>query len=172
MQNWQEYRNFKKTENADGSTTYIITVDGEDVEVSKEIYAAYSQGAYKMEYMECGLKRDRVKKDADGRAVKDANGCHITLPEREASLDKLIDDDWDFPSSEPTPEDAIFGQLEIKGLYESLDSLDADERRLIDELFFEGQTEREYAKILGISKTALHARKQKVLSKLKNLINP
>ena len=170
MDNWQKYRNFKKRMNPGGSVTYIITADGVDVEVSEEVYRAYADGAYKMEHTECRLKRDRYQRDAKGRAVRDERDQLIILPEREVSLDKLIAEDWDYPSSAPSPEDAVIAQLEIEDLYSCLDLLAPVERALIDALFFEGLTERDYAETLCISKTALHARKAKVIEKIKNLM--
>jgi hypothetical protein len=167
MQNWQKTRNYRKFENSDGSFTYTINVDGEKVEVSKELYEVYAGAERKLEYMELDLKRDRVFQDADGKAVRDENGQPIVLPEREVSLEKLIDEDWDYPSAEALPEDEVAGRLEIKDLRRYLGLLTNSERELVAALFFEGLTEREYAKQLGISKTALHARKIKVLDKLK-----
>jgi len=160
-------RNYRKVKNADDSYTYIITVDGEDVEVSAEIYKYYAASDRQMEYMEYDLKRDRVQKDASGKTVFDENGLPVILPEREISLDKLIDEDWDYPSSEPSPEDAVIGQFEIKALYKSLDLLDDDERELIDALFFEGMTIREYAGLTGQSKSNVGRQKAKILGKLK-----
>jgi hypothetical protein len=107
MQNWQKNRNFRKHKNTDGSFSYFITVDGEKVEVSRAIYTAYAEGGYKMENMDA-LKRSRVLKDANGKAVRDKNGNATMLPEREISLDKLIDEDWDFLSMELSPEDVLF----------------------------------------------------------------
>jgi len=169
MQNWQKSRSYRKYENADGSFTYTVTVDGENVEVSAEVYRAYAVAERKMEYMERDLKRDRVLQDADGKAVKDENGRPVELPEREVSLEKLVDEDWDYPSSEPSPEESVIGQLEISALYECLDLLEADERALIDALFFDGLTEREYAAKIGVTQKAVNKRKHKVLEKLKNL---
>ena len=171
MNHWQEYRNFRKHENADGSVTYIITVDGTDVEVNEEVYKAYAYGAYKMEHTECRLKRNRYQRDAKGRVVRDGRGQPVYLREREVSLDKLIDEDWDYPSTAPSPEDAVIERFEYEELYSCLDQLAPDERALIDALFFEGLTEREYAETLGISKTALHARKVRVLANLRNMLD-
>jgi len=160
-------RNYRKVRNADDSYTYIITVDGEDVEVSAEIYKYYAASDRQMEYMEYDLKRDRVQKDAKGKTVFDEKGLPVILPEREVSLDKLIDEDWDYPSSELSPEDAVIGQFEIKALYESLDLLDDDERELIDALFFNEMTIREYAGLTGKSKSSVDRQKTKILGKLK-----
>ena len=120
--------------------------------------------------MERNIKCNRVLKDSKSNTVRDEHGNAILLPEREVSLDKLIAEDWDYPSTEPSPENEVIGQIEIEMLYHSLDSLDADERALINALFFDDMTEREYAQTIGISKTALHARKIKVLGKLKNIL--
>ena len=171
MQTWQMYKNYRKQQTEDGSYTYIITVDGVDVEVSEDIYVAYAIGGRKMKYMECDLKNDRVLQDSSGRAVRSAEGDTAMQQKRETSLDKLINDDWDFPSSDELPEDTVIKQVEIEALYACLDALNTKEREMIVALFFDGLTEREYAKSLGISKTALHARKVKVLDRIKNYLN-
>ena len=171
MNNWQKYRNFRQYQNADGSFTCVITVDGEKVEVSKEVYKAYAKYGYKMENMELGLKRDRVHKGADGKAVIGKDGHPVMLPEREVSLDKLIDEDWDYPADECQPEAAVLRQIEIEELRRCLALLNGGERALIQALFFEGATERDYAEKLGLSKTALHARKVSVLKKIKKLMS-
>ena len=170
MNNWRSYRNYSKRKNDDGSIAYIITVDGVDVEVGKEVYAEYASSARQMEYMELDLKRDRTLQDNHGRSVTDENGYPIALPEREISLEKLMGEDWDFPADELKPEDAVMQHMEHEGLYRCLDLLNDGERALVEALFFNSITEREYAQTLGISKTALHARKIKVLAVLKILL--
>lgn len=57
--------------------------------------------------------------------------------------------------------------LMLEALRSALLQLSEDERQLIHALFFEGLTEREYAKIIGISQPAVHKRLIKVLSQLK-----
>jgi len=168
MKNWKKDRNFRKLKNDDGTSTYIITVDSVDVEVSAEIYKEYAKIGYKMEKMEFSIKCERFLQDANGKAVRDENGIPVMLPEREVSLDKLIKEDWDYQSLEPLPEDVVLDGLEIQKLHNCLDLLCYDERALIDALFFDGLTEREYADKLGLSKTAIHARKNKILKKLKS----
>ena len=170
MKKWQEYANYKKTENGDGSFTFIITVGGEDVEVTEAVYKAYAAGDRKMRYMELDLKCDRVRQDERGKAVLDEHRNPIALPEREMSLDKRIGEDWDFPSSEPSTEDSVLGRLEIEALYDSLDRLDANERELIDALFFEGLTGREYSARSGIPLMTINDRKHRIFRKLKKLL--
>ena len=170
MNKWQERRNYRKHENADGTITYTIKAGGKDVGVSAEIYKAFAMSERKMEYMERDLKRNRVLQDAKGRAVRDETGQPVVLPEREVSLDKLLDEDWDYPSADPLPDAMIIGQIEIEMLYHGLDSLDADERLLIDALFFEGLTIRECAARLQKSKSSVDRQRARILGKLKKII--
>ena len=171
MQNWRKNRNFRKIENNDGSFTYVITVDGEKVEVSEEVYTAYAKGGYKMENMEFGIKSDRVLQDADGRSVRNEHGNPVILPEREVSLDKLIGEDWDFPSIEPSPEDIVMGQLEVEELHRCLDRLNEGERELINALFYKGLSEQQYADIHGIKQQSVNERKLRILKKIKSFWN-
>ena len=170
MGNWRDYSNYKKRKNADGTFTYFVIADGEHVEVSKEIYTEYAMMTRKMKYLELDLKRDRLLQDERGRAIRDENGQSKVQPEREVSLEKLIDEDWDYPADELETEDFVLRQIEIDELHCCLGQLSDDERALIQALFYEGMTEREYAKEIGLSKTALHARKIKVLAILKDLL--
>lgn len=170
MQNWQKNRNYRKIKNSDGSFAYFIKVEDKHVYVSKEAYIAYARSERQLEYMDLDLKRDRILQDADGKAVLDKNGLPIILPEREVSLDKLMADDWDFPSSAPPPEEVVLKQIEIMELHQCLDLLDAEERMLIDALFFEGLTEREYSQRSGIPQKTINDRKNRILKKLFHLL--
>lgn len=48
--------------------------------------------------------------------------------------------------------------------------LSPDDMRLIAALYYDGMTEREYAKQCGVYHNAIHKRKMRILSKLRNLI--
>ena len=170
MQNWRKTRNYRKIKNPDGSFTYLIKAEDKYVTVSEAVYTVYAQSERQLEYMTLDLKRDRVLQDADGKAVLDQNGQPVMLPEREASLDKLMDDEWDYPSSAPSPESAVLDQLEITALHQCLSSLDTDERALIEALFFEGLTERAYSEQSGIPQKTVNDRKNRILKKLYQLL--
>ena len=170
MQNWRKTRNYRKIKNPDGSFTYLIKAEDKYVTVSEAVYTVYAQSERQLEYMTLDLKRDRVLQDADGKAVLDQNGQPVMLPEREASLDKLMDDEWDYPSSAPSPESAVLDQLEITALHQSLSSLETEERALIETLFFEGLTERAYSERSGIPQKTVNDRKNRILKKLYQLL--
>ena len=171
MKNWHKYGNYRLYKNADDSTVFIITVDGEDVEVGEEIYREYASLARKMKYMELDLKRDRVLQNKDGMSVKDENGLPVLLPEHETSLDRLIEEDWDFISSSPSPEEHFFaaGDSEPAKLRRCIALLTDDEQSLIKALFFGGLTEKAYAEILGVKQQSVNERKQRILKKIKNI---
>jgi len=169
MQSWHKYNNYKQVTGSDGSVTYIITVDGTDVEVSEAVYNEYATAGRKMKYMELDLKRNRFQQDVTGKASKDENGQPIVLPEREVSLDKLINEDWNFSASAPSPEDVFVDSefSEEMELHRCLGLLNDDERMLITSLFFAGMTESEYAKTQGVKQQSINERKRRILKKLK-----
>ena len=171
MNKWRKERNFRRVKNSDETTTYIITVDKQDVEVSREIYAEYAKGARKMEYMEQDLKRSRTLKNSSSvNPILNKLGKTIISPEREISLDKLIDDNWDYSSSTPTPEVNVINRLGSEALHKAIDSLKPEEHQLIYSLYFEEMTEREYSKMSGIARKTINDRKHRILKKLKKLL--
>ena len=66
-------------------------------------------------------------------------------------------------SGQPVEEQAV-SSVWLEGL---LECLSADERIILHKLYFEDKSERIVSIELGISKTALHQRKVKLLQKLK-----
>ena len=165
-----KYRNYRKIKTADGSVTYFIVVEGKFVEVDKALYMEYRKGCRKIEYMERDLKRNRELLDENGKAILDENGQPILLPEREESLEKLIDEGLDFPSPEPSTEEAAMKQSEIKALHRCLTSLEAGEQELIRALFFDGFSEREYSSETGIPQMTINDRKHRILNKMKDIL--
>jgi RNA polymerase sigma factor (sigma-70 family) len=167
MKNWRKHKDFMKYENADGSFVYIITVNGTNVEVSEEVYEEYARSSRKAEYIERDLKRNRVLKDAaTGNTLKDENGFPIMLPEREVSLEKLMDEGQQFPD-DVCIEDTVIKKMEFDELHRCLDLLSEDERALIQALFFDEMTEREYSRKSGIAQKTINDRKHKIFVKLK-----
>ena len=170
MQNWRSYNNYRKRKNPDGTVTCFVTIDGKDIAVSKELYKEYAETGRRIRYMELDLKYDRVLQDADGKTVRDENGQAIVLPEREVSLDKLVDEGWDFPSSAPSAESVVVERFDMRTFYDLLDLLSPKDRALIQALFFENITEREYSQKTGLPQKTINDRKHRILGKLKNFL--
>ncbi|MCL2843482.1 MAG: hypothetical protein FWE28_08500 [Oscillospiraceae bacterium] len=170
MYNWRKHRNYRKIENTDNSHTYIIIVDGESVEVNEDVFKVYAHGCHKMEYMERDLKRYREMQDENGMPVLDDNGQPIILPEREVSLEQLIDEEWEFASSVQSPEEIVMERVQKDELHRCLALLDTGERALIEALFFDGMTERAYSMQSGIAQKTINDRKHRVLETLKRFL--
>jgi hypothetical protein len=158
MENWRKYVNYKRLSNADGTYVYVITIDGEYVEVSEAVYRDYAATSRKMKYMELDLKRDRNLKEANGRSVKGVDGEFIVLPEREVSLELVIEKDWVFLSLAQSAEDSFVTKEESEKheLYRCIALLTDDERELINAIFFKGMTEKAYADKIGVKQQSIN----------------
>lgn len=139
-----------------------------DVKISGDVLDALKTSDYKIEYMEHDLKRERFVVDEELCAA-------IFLPSREDSLERLLDADMQFRDESASPEELVIETLYIQELccelHRCLALLDSDEQALIHALFYDGLTEREYAKEIHRSKTAIHARKVNALDKLKYFLD-
>lgn len=139
-----------------------LWIDGHFIEVTDEVYAAYVKGQRKIDYFEKDLKTERVIKEKDG-SIKEI------VPSREDSLNRLIDDNsMQFSYDSKSVECEVEINVDLEKLHISLQQLTAEELDIITKVFFENMTEREIAKMLGISQVAVNKRKHRILENLKN----
>ena len=140
-----------KAKNRQDKQRYI-RVNGQPVPVTEEVYKAY----YKMGRHERYLE----EKDAAHGLVHYAalDTAHSTGEE------KLPD--WD----SDRVEDVAIRNVMAEKLRFVLDRLDADERALIDALFYDNKTERQYARETGIPQKTINNRKARILAKLKKIM--
>ena len=138
-----------------------IWVRGRYVEVTDEVYMAYTQSDRKMRYFENDLKTERFVLGKEGQVVE-------VIPSREDSLDRLMDENaQQFHRDEESVENTVLHKLEVDKLHTALAMLTPEEQALIQALFFEERSESEMAVELGISQPAVYKRKVKILKKLK-----
>jgi len=141
-----------------------LWVNGQFIEVSEEVYQVYMQGDRKMRYFETDLKTERTILAEDGTVQQ-------IIPSREDSLDRLIDDNArQFSDAGESVEDAVLRKLAEDELHRALEKLTDEEYALVYALFFEGKTERAYAKELGGAQVTVHKKKQRILKKLKEIL--
>ena len=141
-----------------------IWVRGQFIEVTDEVYAAYMQGDRKMRYFENDLKCERPVYGSNGEIKR-------VIPSREDSLDRLMEENArQFAANAESVEDVVFRKLAVDKLHTALAMLTPEEQALIQALFFEEKTERQYAEELGVYRNAIHVRKTKTLKKLKKLL--
>ena len=141
-----------------------IWIRGQFVEVTDEVYAAYMKGDRKIRYFENDLKTGRTGKDKDGNIKQ-------TLPSREDSLDRLMEDNaQQFLDSHESVEDIVIQKISAEKLHMALLRLPKKDQELIYALFYEEKTERVYAEQIGVSPSTVHRRREKIIKKLKNYL--
>lgn len=135
---------------------YYLYIDGQAVPVSEQVYRVYQHYERKEEYFSYDLKTEKFQKETAS-----------FLPSREDSYERLLEKTQQFADSGQPVEEQAVSSVWLEGL---LECLSADERIILHKLYFEDKSERIVSTELGISKTALHQRKVKLLQKLKKIL--
>ncbi len=156
MKKWQESRNYRQIKDGAGETvTYIITVDGVDVEVTEDIYRAYAQADRRERYL---LEEQSAGKLLSLEQMAE-NGLLPCFVGAEAA---------------PSAEEEVLEQEEAQHLAErkqilllAMLALENADRELINALFFDGVSTREYARRIGITQRAVIKRRNRILRDLK-----
>ncbi len=183
MQEWQKNRNYRqiKDEN-DNIIESIITIDGTEVSVSKEVFEAYSTGDRSERYQDerdHGKPRDRRKSRTDKEAKEKKPKvvfldflCECGVP-----VDSLF---GHAPSAEQVvlQHEYELERLEQKRKHEefkkllpaALEALDESEVNLIRALFFRRVSARKYAQEIGVSVTTVCNRRERILKKIKKFL--
>ncbi len=140
----------------DTDTTYedrkFIPLHGMLMEVTPEQYAEFYRTQNRQRYLD---RRSAHNGDisVDMLTTDEFNGTDI-----------LID------TAEPVDEQVIHKIMSDK-LTKCLSLLSEDEQELIHDLFYSGITERDAAKKYAVSQVAIHKRKQRILQKLKKMMD-
>ena len=124
-------------------TIYYIRLNSKWLQITKEVYSIY-KNSYQKIYREYQRDKDAIEltEYVESEYVKE------TKPLKAIVLNELKD-----------------------RLEKAIHLLSDDEIRIIQAYFYDDQSERQIADKLGISKTALHYKKIRILGKLKRLIN-
>ena len=130
---------------------------------SEEVITVLRQSERRLQYLEYDLKVERFVLDETKQVA-------FFIPSREDSLERLIDADVQFVDDETNVEDMAIEAVMITKLKESLGLLSTDELEMIHALFYQGLTEREFAKHVGIPQKTINDRKARILRKLKKLL--
>lgn len=100
--------------------------------------------------------------------------CIMAKKKGEFSYDSIGADDFDgqmiLEEYGPDVGEEVELRIMSEKLHEAIKELSDEDAELVQALFFEGVTERHYAKELNISQVAVHKRKKKVLEKLRALL--
>ena len=144
------------SKNCEEKANYYLYIDGQAVPVSEQVYRAYQHYERKEEYFSYDLKTEKFQKDTA-----------TFLPSREDSYERLLEKDRQFAASGVSVEEQVVSSVWLAAL---LQRLSEDEKEILYKIYFEEKSERIVSAEMGISKTALHQRKVKLLQKLKNYL--
>ena len=128
----------------------FIKIEDSLLEVSKKEYEIIESEDQRRKYVKRIEKKKVISYDN-----KDENGTVL--------INSIKDVDYDIESE-------VERKLEIERLKKALLQLDAEEYKLIKELFYKEIPLREYARINGIPFTTVQGRKDKIIKKLKNIL--
>lgn len=128
---------------------YMINIQGDLIEVSEDVYYAY----FRMERQERWQEQKKQEHDVVSYDALD-NGETVGA---ENMADRVA------PSME---ELAMTRELHDR-LNHAVEALPKADRELIRAIYYDGQTEKEYAETVGMSQTGISYRRRKILSKLK-----
>lgn len=131
---------------------YYIHIPGSLVEVSESVYFAYYQEKRRNRTLEEKDERNGTV-SYDGLDTPELSGQEM-IPDRDAV----------------SVEDAAIATILRDELHRCLALLDKPDRQLIQALYFEGLSERKYAKRVGIPQQTISDRKRRVLSRLKKFL--
>lgn len=159
MRDWQKKRNYWKVKGENGHVvSYIIKVDGQEVEVNEEVYRCYAQGERRERYILEDQKKDRVL-SLEQLARDEVREDYVGIPIVASCLDILVEQE----------QDAIRKRRKA-GLYPALQILSDTDRELITKRFFEGLSQDETATEMGIHQSTVSRRQEVILRRLRRNI--
>ena len=131
---------------------YYIYVAGEKVLVSKEIYDAITQ-------MD---RQERTQSDKDKR--------NKLLRYEELTTDSVFGEELIYDFMQDSVEDISLSLVMRTELHKCIALLPKAEQEIITGIYFQGYTERQLAKKIGVPHMTVHCRKVRALTKLKKLL--
>ena len=130
---------------------------------SEEVIEVLRQGERRLRYLEYDIKVERFVLDETKQVA-------FFIPSREDSLERLIEAEEQFVDEETNVEEMAIKTVMVEQLRETMALLNADEIEMINALFYQGFSEREYARKVGIPQKTINDRKMRILHKLKKLL--
>ena len=150
-------------DNQQTPTPRYIPIDGQQIQVTEEVYRAYKRPAWaERKRME---RQKRCRDENGNRCTGDCSKCDKQRTGSVLSLDKFTEDGFEVAGPVDIAE-LIADKLLLEELYAALDELDPDNRRIM-KLFSIGKSEREIANDIGLSQKAINKRKKKMFAQLR-----
>lgn len=133
-------------------------------EANDAIIEVLEKSDRKMEYQQYDLKVERYHISSISRST-------IFVPSREDSYERLTEANHQFVTEGVSVEDSAINTVLIEKMISCLKLLSDEEQKLINELFYNDKSERQYSRETGIPQRTIHDRKVKILKKIKKSMN-
>lgn len=144
---------------------YYVTVGGQKVPVSEEVYRAYVRPVRAQQRTEKRNKRCKVKGERIGlvRCNDNCENCPYALSGKatigmEQSLESLLESGFETPSGIDLEADLLAAEEreeQAKRLQSAIVCLTERQQYLIREIYFNGKTQKEVSKALRVGKSAV-----------------
>ena len=154
-QKWQESRNYRRFKDENGEVVRrVITVYGQDVEVSEEVFLAYSQAERRERYVE---EYERGKVISLDRSLVDGVSLRrLGIEPVESAEDTTI----------ALESESEFAKL-LMALPAALSELSCADKELIQAIYFSNMSIREYARQHSVTHRAVIKRRNRILQALR-----
>ena len=156
---------------------YYVTVNGQKVEVTEEVYRAYVRPVRAQQRTEKRNKRCKVKGERFGlvRCTGDCSKCEYAksgkaLGGAEQSLEELAESGFELPSESDMEADLLTveeREERAEKLRSAIARLSERQRFILQEVFFRNQTQKEVASQLKISQQAVSKTLKNAIQNLK-----
>ena len=131
---------------------YYITINGEKICVSEEVYNAYRQMR----------RHERTLAEKDSR--------NYVLKYEDFADGEITGEEQIYDFLQPSVEELALTNLIYRKLHRAIEMLPQAEKELISDLYFNGYSMRTIAEKRGVSHMTIQRQVQKILTKLKNFI--
>lgn len=156
---------------------FYLTIRGQEVEVSEEVYRAYIQPVRaerrrKQRAFRCKIKG---KKGNLVRCQKDCRECPYALSGHNAlgnnlSLDRMKDEGVEIEDRHLDVEQNYIAEEEKRELYAAIAKLTPRQKELVRLIYFEEKTQEEVAVSLSMSKQAVSNAMQRIYASLQKFL--
>ena len=129
-----------------------VTHRNEEIEVTREVYHAYRRTGWGIENNDASFFAHEIQMS---RLIGGEDGAYENFKE--------------FIDTENIPDKTVVAAMELDALQIALSALTDADKALVQALFYDGLTEREYAKVTGLPQKTINNRKLAIIRKLRKL---
>jgi len=146
---------------------YYLNIDGQEVTVTEEIYRAYKRPIWAEHKRN---DREKLCQVSDGkgslkRCTDDCSKCKLTKEGSMLSLDGLEEAGYSVEDQAQDVSEIVMDKILLEELHKVLRELDPNNQRIC-ELFMDGHSKREIAKIMTIPQSTFEYQFMKLMETL------